>query len=86
MSHPLNMQFASLQESLLSNNPTMPTLLREIHTKLMNDPDVVTLVTEAEIKLVVSGLSKLTAVKFAESLSKSTKVSKSLKNANLDIL
>ena len=89
MSHPLSMQFASLQEALLTSNPSMPNLLREIHTQLKKDPDVVTLLSEEEISQVVRGLSHLTAVKFAESVtstSKKASITKSLKSANMDLL
>lgn len=52
----------ALQEALLEKNPKMPYLLREIHTNLKNDPAVVTLLTEDEIAIIVSGLQAQTMV------------------------
>lgn len=85
--HNLSMKFAELQAALLEANPTMPSLLREIHTRLKADPDNVTLLSKEEVALVIAGLSKLTMAKFAESVtSKKPSIMKSLKNANLEML
>ena len=48
----------------------MPTLLREIHTTLRSYPEQVTLLSESEIQVIVSGLSVQTNVAFAASASK----------------
>lgn len=49
-----------LQTALLSAHPEMPTLLRKIHTKLKQDPAVVTLLSEEEIAQIVTGLKHVT--------------------------
>lgn len=61
---------ATLSEAILSRHPTMPTLLREIHTTLLQYPEQVTLLSEPEIQVIVSGLSVQTNVAFAASASK----------------
>lgn len=40
----------------------MPTLLREIHTTLLQQPENVTLLSEEEIKTIVNGLEVQTGV------------------------
>lgn len=66
----LSEKVSALEAAILSKHPTMPTLLREIHTTLSSYPEQVTLLTEAEIKVIVSGLSAQTNVAFAASASK----------------
>jgi len=66
----LSEKVSALEAAILSKHPTMPTLLREIHTTLSSYPEQVTLLTEAEIKVIVSGLSTQTNVAFAASASK----------------
>jgi hypothetical protein len=56
----LKEKVGSLQEALLASNPAMPVLLREIHQHLKQDEEVVTLLTEEEIGIIVSGLKKQT--------------------------
>lgn len=50
----------ALDAAMKAANPEMPTLLRDIHTQLRNDPDVVTLLSEEEIAIIVQGLDKQT--------------------------
>lgn len=69
----------SLETALLESNPTMPTLLRDIHTSLKKDPDVVTLLSEEECSILVSGLKKQTATEISTSALK-TGAKKSLKS------
>lgn len=76
----LQMKIASLQESILTVHPRMPILLKEIHTILKNDPAVVTLLSEEDISILVSGLKRQTQVEITQStLKKKT----SLKNVGL---
>lgn len=75
---------ASLQNSLLSQHPEMPILLRKIHQQLKADPDIVTLLTEEEIGVIVNGLSKQTNTVIATSISKSK--TKSIKSIGLSDL
>lgn len=58
-------KLASLEEALLSSTPTMPTLLRSIHSLLKKDPDIVTLLSEDEMSILVQGLKKQTGVEIA---------------------
>jgi hypothetical protein len=66
----LSEKVSTLSAAILSRHPTMATLLREIHTTLSSYPEQVTLLTESEIQVIVSGLSVQTNVSFAASASK----------------
>lgn len=66
----LSEKVSALSEAILGRHPTMPTLLREIHTTLRSYPEQVTLLSESEIQVIVSGLSVQTNVAFAASASK----------------
>ena len=61
-----------LKESLLAKHPSMPMLLREIHTTLRQYPENVTLASEEEIQIIVEGLMRQTGVEFALATSKGT--------------
>ena len=78
-------KLASLETALLEANPTMPTLLRDIHTNLKKDPDVVTLLSEDECAILVSGLKKQTATEISTAAVKKG-ASKSLKNLTVSDL
>lgn len=76
-----------LQQALLSNHPTMPTLLRDIHKTLKSFPEQVTLLTEDEIHIIVQGLEKQTTSHLVASTMKASKTKKeSLKNVTSDDL
>lgn len=60
----------SLQTALLSQHPNMPILLREIHTALKADPEIVTLMSEEEIAVVVSGLKVQTQTQILAAVAK----------------
>lgn len=76
----LQMKISSLQAAIHSAHPTMPILLKEIHTILKNDPTNVTLLSEEEISVIVSGLKQQTKTEITQStLKKKT----SLKNVGL---
>lgn len=75
-------QITSLGEAIHNEHPTMPSLLREIHTALSKQPHNVTLLSEVEISTIVSGLMKVTkqtvttkAIKSATSGSKKKLIS-----------
>lgn len=71
----LKVKVASLQEALLHKHPTMPTLLREIHTALKKQPENMTLLDEEEINVIVNGLEKQTGFELAQTVTKSAKSS-----------
>lgn len=56
----ISAMLAELQEALIAANPLMPTLLRKIHSALLNDPETVTLLTDAERATVIQALMKQT--------------------------
>ena len=87
----LNLEIKSkldeLESALLTANPAMPTLLRDIHKTLKAQPDQVTLMTEEEIQIVIRGLEKQTGAHLAAATMKPTKTKKeSLKNVTTDDL
>lgn len=69
----LSEKIASLQSTILSRHPTMPTLLQEIWRTLKAQPENVTLMTEEEIGIIVSGLQQQTNTSLAVAVSKSSK-------------
>ena len=76
----LQMKISSLQNAILSAHPTMPILLREIHTILKNDPSNVTLLSEEDIAILVSGLKQQTKTEITQA---AMKKKTSLKNVSL---
>ena len=70
---------------LASNTPGLPNLLRTVHTLLKKDPEVVTLLSEAECNTLVEGLKEHTKIELATKAMKS-KPKKSLKSTGLDDL
>jgi hypothetical protein len=77
----LQMKIASLQEAILNVHPSLPIILRDIHTLLKNDPANVTLLSEEEIGIIVSGLKKQTATEISATAMKQS--SKSLKRPGI---
>jgi len=67
------MKLAEMETALLASHPKLPTLLRDIHNAIKNDPEQVTLLTPTEISLIVSGLSRQTQTELAVSSSKTKK-------------
>lgn len=78
----IQMKIAELQEALLTAHPQMPLLLRDIHKKLKADPAQVTLLTEEEIAVIVSGLKLQTNVELASDKAKSGSTAAKTKSAN----
>lgn len=75
----LKEKIAALQDALLARHPTMPGLLREIHTAIKKQPENLTLLSPEDIRVVVNGLEAQTGVALAQSITKtSTSKTKSL--------
>lgn len=67
-------KLAQLEEALLAGTPNMPTLLRDIHTNLKADPDVITILSPEEVSILVNGLKKQTNTEIAiKAIKKKTK-------------
>lgn len=82
-------KLASLEASLLSDSPEMPTILQDIHRTLKSQPHVVTLLEQKDIAIIVSGLEKQQGTFIAASVTKksTSKASKAeLKNAGFSDL
>jgi len=58
-------KLAQLEEALLKGTPNMPVLLRDIHSHLKRDPDVVTILSDEECSILVRGLKKQTNTEIA---------------------
>lgn len=71
----------AMEQALLQNHPRMPVLLKEIHTHLKADPEIVTLLDEEDIVKIVNGLIKQTQTEVAGIIMKDKK--KSLKNIGI---
>ena len=76
----IKLNSARLEEALLAKHPTKPTLQREMHKQLKEDPATVTLLAEEEIATVVRGLESQTNTFIAASMvSPKSAASKALK-------
>ena len=91
MSAPLNLseqisaKISELNTALLSQHPTFPVLLREIHKTLKSYPENVTLLTDEEIGVIVNGLSRQTNTAIATVAIKNSKT-KSIKSIGVNDL
>ena len=56
--HPIAMEMAELEEALNQQVPGFANILRDIHIKLREDPNTVTLLSEDEIATIVKGLER----------------------------
>ena len=79
----IQLKINELQTAVQSTLPNMPALLREIHGNLRNDPEIVTLLTQPEVAIIVSGLSKQTNTTITTQILSGTK-GKSLKKVSID--
>jgi hypothetical protein len=74
----------SLAEAIHKQHPTMPVLLRQIHTQLRNDPELVTTLDEDAIGIVVRGLQIQTKTELVSEVVKKSS-GKSKKNPALTV-
>jgi len=58
-------KLAQLDQSLLQELPTMPSILKEIHSILKKDPTTVTLLSEEDCSTIIKGLKKQTGTEIA---------------------
>ena len=79
----ISLKIAELQTAVLQTLPNMPTLLRDIHQNLRNDPEIVTLLTPQQVAIIVSGLSKQTQTTITTQVLSGSK-GKSLKKISVD--
>lgn len=75
-------KIAHLEELLTSQIPSYPTALRDIHALLKKDEEIVTLLTEEEIAVIVTGLKKQTNT-VINTAAKKAAAGKSLKSMTL---
>lgn len=69
----LQEKIQSLQNALLDRHPSMPNLLREIHTALRKQPENVVILSEEDIGIIVTGLEVQTNTFLAQTVTKSAK-------------
>lgn len=75
----------SLSEAILKQHPTMPVLLKQIHTQLRNDPELVTTLDEDAIGIIVKGLQVQTKTELVQQVIKDTSSGRKKKSAAIDI-
>lgn len=73
-----------LEQQLNEKLPGITTALRDIHTKLKKDPEVVTLLSEEDIGILIRGLKKQVATELVTTSLK--KAPKQVKKVSLDDL
>ena len=81
----LREKVATLQTALLSAHPQMPSLLRDIHNQLKQDPDCMTILSDEEVGVIVQGLMRQTQTVIAENVAKKG-TGKTLKKTTLEDL
>lgn len=54
-----------LEAAINAHTPNLPSLLRTIHGQLKKDPEIVTLLSEEECSILVSGLKEHTQIELA---------------------
>ena len=79
----ISIKIAELYEAVQQTLPNMPTLLRDIHQNLKQDPEIVTLLSPEQVSIIVSGLSKQTQTTIISSVISGSK-GKSLKKISVD--
>jgi hypothetical protein len=79
----ISIKIAELYDAVQSTLPSMPTLLRTIHSNLKQDPELVTLLSPEQVSIIVSGLSKQTQTTITTSILSGAK-GKSLKKISVD--
>ena len=79
----ISLKIAELQTAVQATLPSMPTLLRDIHSNLRNDPEIVTLLSPQQVAVIVSGLSKQTQTTITTQVLSGSK-GKSLKKVSVD--
>jgi hypothetical protein len=65
-------KISDLEKMILASHPQMPLLLREIRNVLKENPAVVTLLDEDNIRIIVNGLEKQTNTYLAASMTKTS--------------
>lgn len=75
-----------LESKLKENVPNIKELLRDIHTSLKKDPDVVTILSEEEVSMLVKGLVKQTQSTVIDKVLKTKKSKKELQQTTLEDL
>lgn len=81
----LKEKIAALSTRLLTADPMMPVLLREIHTMLRKDPEQVTLLEEEEIGIIVNGLKVQTNTELVTTAVKNSTTSALKKKGPLNV-
>ena len=64
-SYEIKEKLARLEEMLVNQNEGIATVLRDIHTQVKKDPELVTILSEEEVSILVRGLKKQTATEIA---------------------
>jgi hypothetical protein len=79
----ISIKIQELYDAVQATLPNMPTLLREIHSNLRQDPELVTLLSPEQVATIVSGLSRQTQTTITTSILSGSK-GKALKKISVD--
>ena len=79
----MSLKIAELSASVQAKLPNMPTLLRDIHSILKNDSELVSVLSPQEVGVIVGGLSLQTQTTITTSVLSGGK-GKSLKKVSID--
>lgn len=82
----LHMKLVELEDALINAHPKLPTLLKEIHSRLRSDADVVSMLEPSQIGVVVTALRKFQGIELLQKATKSKTVKANLKNVSVDDL
>lgn len=84
----IRFKLADLDSAIKSDHPRMAGILREIHQAQAKDPELVTILSEEEIGILVSGLEKHKNIHIVQALAKkkSGASGKALKSTTVDDL
>ena len=82
----ISLKIEELSAAILSSHPSMPSLLRDIHHNLKQDPELVTLLSPQEVSRIVAGLSKQTQTTISTQILKSPSRGKKVSDLSDDDL
>jgi hypothetical protein len=77
-------KISELEQALLAEHPQMPTLLRQIHAGLLQNPAAIHSLNDDQIATIIKGLTSYTNTEIIASAAKTTK--KSLSKVTADDL
>lgn len=81
----IKQSIAELQAQLLEQHPQLPSRLRDIHSRLLKEPQLVQVLTEEEIAVIVQGLMKQTQIQITTPAAKKSSAITKKRVANMSV-